>query len=426
LFHILNTPIINLKQSLFIRKLEMFRIKVFMLLNLLRWASSSNDTWDVATFTDTIDRVVTLDGEDEADFYFPIVKESERNSLEGEFPLIVFLQGGLVDKSLYSKFSTHLASYGYVVVVPNHLQQLFQDVPPGLWASQWTLKEALEDMKIRQASDASPLFKIVNTDIAGISGHSNGGAAALFSTTSICQFPFCFDSNYTRPMEFQASVVLGTHTVPVGGPPGQQIEPLNVDNEIPVGLINGELDSLEKVCKSWPLIEEEKDLVIIEGVNHWGPVNIQNPPSNTPTPFEQTKSQDWSIGKSAYWTGLLFDAYLKSDAKAITTLSENKGERDVYLNRHCSSKKSSKSAKSLKKSKPQMPIIDPVYNGGYETDSLLKIIDNWLKENNLNFYGDPFDTVYTGGTPLFDESTGTSISRFSYLMEKFPDQPWIK
>lgn len=405
----------------------MFRIKIFMLLNLLHWVSSLKDTWDVATFTDTIERVVTLGGEDEADFYFPIVEESERSCLEEAFPLIVFLQGGLVDKSLYSEFSNRLASYGYVVVVPNHFQQLFQDVPPGLWASQWTPTEVLEDMKIRQANDASPLYKIVNTGIAGISGHSNGGAAALFSTTSVCQFPFCFGPNYSRPMEYQATVVLGTHTVPAGGP-GQQLEPLNVDNEIPVGLINGELDSLENVCKSWPLIEEEKDLVIIGGVNHWGPANIQNPPSNTPAPFEQTKSQDWSIEKSAYWTALLFDAYLKSDAKAIAVLSKNKGERDVYLNRHCSiqkSRKSSKSSKSLRNRKTQMPISDLSYNGGYETDSLLKIIDDWLKENDLNLYGDPWGTMYMGGTPLFDESTGESIPRFNYLMEKFPDQPWI-
>jgi hypothetical protein len=405
----------------------MFRLILFVLLNLSRWAFASNDTWNVATFTDTIDRVITLDGEDDADFYFPIIEESERSNLEGAFPLIVFLQGGQVDKSIYSEFCMRLASYGYVVVVPNHFVQIFEGVPPGLWASQWTPTEVLEDMKIRQSNDASPLYKIVNTDVAGISGHSNGGAAALFTTTNICQFPFCFGPNYNRPAEFRAAVVLGTHAVPAGGP-GQHVEPLDVDNQIPVGLINGELDSLENVCKSWPLIEEEKDLVIIEGVNHWGPANIQNPPSNTPAQFEQTKPQEWSIKKSAYWTAVLFDAYLKSDAGAISVLSKNKGERDVYLNRHCligKSGKSSKSGKSLRSRQPAMPIGESSFSGGYETDSLLKIIDKWLKENQLNFYGDPLDTVYTGGTPLFDETTGTSISRFNYLMEKFPDQPWI-
>jgi hypothetical protein len=62
---------------------------------------------------------------------------------------------------------------------------------------------------------------------------------------------------------------------------------------------------------------------------------------------------------------------------------------------------------------------------GSDEASLLKIIDAWLVQNNLNVYGDPVDTMYMGGTPLFDETTGTSTSRFDYLMEKFPDQPWI-
>lgn len=61
-----------------------------------------------------------------------------------------------------------------------------------------------------------------------------------------------------------------------------------------------------------------------------------------------------------------------------------------------------------------------------DEESLLKIIDSWLHENNLNSYGDPIGTVYMGGTPLFDMTTGTSVSRFSYLMEKFQDQPWIR
>jgi hypothetical protein len=62
---------------------------------------------------------------------------------------------------------------------------------------------------------------------------------------------------------------------------------------------------------------------------------------------------------------------------------------------------------------------------GSDEASLLKIIDAWLEQNDLNLYGDALGTIYMGGTPLFDESTGESVSRFSYLMEKFPDQPWI-
>ena len=49
------------------------------------------------------------------------------------------------------------------------------------------------------------------------------------------------------------------------------------------------------------------------------------------------------------------------------------------------------------------------------------VIDEWLARNKLNEYGDPLDTLYAGGTPLFDEATGKSLNRFDYLFAKFPE-----
>ena len=48
-------------------------------------------------------------------------------------------------------------------------------------------------------------------------------------------------------------------------------------------------------------------------------------------------------------------------------------------------------------------------------------IDKWLEENNLNRYGDPGDTMYTGGTPLFNEATGKSLDRYDYILKNHPD-----
>jgi len=52
------------------------------------------------------------------------------------------------------------------------------------------------------------------------------------------------------------------------------------------------------------------------------------------------------------------------------------------------------------------------------------LIDDWISANNLNEYGDPKDTVYTGGTPLFDELTGVSIDRYEYIKRNHPNRPW--
>ena len=48
-------------------------------------------------------------------------------------------------------------------------------------------------------------------------------------------------------------------------------------------------------------------------------------------------------------------------------------------------------------------------------------IDRWIKEKGRNTYGDPPDTMYAGGTPLFDERTGTKKDRYEYILEKHPE-----
>ena len=54
----------------------------------------------------------------------------------------------------------------------------------------------------------------------------------------------------------------------------------------------------------------------------------------------------------------------------------------------------------------------------------MKQISYWLKSQNLNRFGDPKGTVYSGGSPLFDEKTGKAIPYFDYLLKKFPNRPW--
>lgn len=50
-----------------------------------------------------------------------------------------------------------------------------------------------------------------------------------------------------------------------------------------------------------------------------------------------------------------------------------------------------------------------------------KAIDEWLKKNSLNRYGDEEETDYTGGTPLMNEETGETKNRFEYILERIPD-----
>ena len=50
-----------------------------------------------------------------------------------------------------------------------------------------------------------------------------------------------------------------------------------------------------------------------------------------------------------------------------------------------------------------------------------ELINKWLEDEGYNRYGDDKDIMYTGGTPLFNETTGESIDRFDYILEKRPE-----
>ena len=54
----------------------------------------------------------------------------------------------------------------------------------------------------------------------------------------------------------------------------------------------------------------------------------------------------------------------------------------------------------------------------------MRKVYKWLKSQNLNEFGDDPGTMYMGGNPLFDESTGEMKDPYEYLVEKFPNKPW--
>ena len=53
-------------------------------------------------------------------------------------------------------------------------------------------------------------------------------------------------------------------------------------------------------------------------------------------------------------------------------------------------------------------------------DSVPPAIDEWLRRNGLNEYGDSRDIVYVGGSPLFYQRTGVRMSRLDYILKKHP------
>jgi multiple sugar transport system substrate-binding protein len=54
-------------------------------------------------------------------------------------------------------------------------------------------------------------------------------------------------------------------------------------------------------------------------------------------------------------------------------------------------------------------------------EELHRRIDEWIEAEGRNAYGDPADTVYAGGNPLFDEATGKTMQRDEYVLGRHPE-----
>jgi hypothetical protein len=48
-------------------------------------------------------------------------------------------------------------------------------------------------------------------------------------------------------------------------------------------------------------------------------------------------------------------------------------------------------------------------------------VERWLKGHTLDDYGNPRGTMYAGGTPTFDETTGRSVDRWTLVAKNRPE-----
>ena len=56
-----------------------------------------------------------------------------------------------------------------------------------------------------------------------------------------------------------------------------------------------------------------------------------------------------------------------------------------------------------------------------DTGETFESIDEWIAARGLNSYGDAPDIAYLGGTPLFNEVTGETIDRLTYILANHPE-----
>lgn len=273
-------------------------------------------TFTAAPLFDTVNSystTITANG-DPADIYFPVLSGSSNST--NAFPIALMLQGALVDKSDYSSFARQVASYGFVVVVPNHQRTLVgpTGAVTGLYPEQQQLNDVLAQMGAENSNSSSPIAGRVDTNKLGLLGHSFGGAVGLNAVQGTCLPPLCF-GNFTRPAQLKAAAFYGTS----GSDPrfGNAIPPINNGN-IATALISGTRDGVSQFAAAQETYNQiqnpPKTFVAVGGANHY---SITNEDNLLREPNRATLDQAVATETIARWSAMFLRAHVLNDAGAF-------------------------------------------------------------------------------------------------------------
>ncbi|MFN6471928.1 MAG: alpha/beta hydrolase family protein [Nostoc sp. SerVER01] len=251
---------------------------------------------------------------DSADIYYPLIASSNINQIKT--PIALFLPGSRVDISQYSQFANIVASYGFTVIVPEHIRYLPDFGFTGLLPETSQISHVIDFMLAENSNPNSPIAGTLDLDKLVLLGHSFGGAVGLTAIDNSCIYPVC-EGEFQRPQQLQAAAFFATNTF-VGI---RKFIPIR-NQGIPIALILGSQDGSsvtpETTQTSYDLIQESpKALITIEGANHYGITNINNPPGARPDPNIPTLPQEKSIETIARWSALFLLAHTLGDRGAL-------------------------------------------------------------------------------------------------------------
>ena len=252
---------------------------------------------------------------DLADIYYPDL--TDINSGKYSFPIVLFLQGALVDKSFYSDYASLVARYGFIVAVPNHYRPFptNPNSPPSLLAETSQVGALVSQMAIENTRPESPIAGAVDTQKLGLMGHSFGAAVGLSVIANQCLNFLCSEP-FTRPKELLAGVFYGAN---LRDQVTNQFIPIANDG-IGVALIQGDRDGValpERAKQTFENIQTPpKALITLTGANHFGITNINNPLGAVPDPISPTLSQSVAVETIARWSGLFLRSSLLKDPTA--------------------------------------------------------------------------------------------------------------
>ena len=271
----------------------------------------------------------------ETDIYYPILPQSNTKAL----PLVLFLQGALIDKSNYSNYATLVSRYGFVVIVPNCRRSIPEYKTEGLLVETGIINDVLEYLqKNEQFNLNSPISGILDTKKLFLLGHSWGGTVGL-SAINNSYTPILYVDDFQRPDELKAAAFFGTSLPEINKnfQPTENFTPIKNDG-IPIAILEASLDgvtSSQSERKTYESIRDSpKAFITVIGTNHYGITNKDNFDRRRNVP---TLNQDVAVETIARWSALFLRATTLDDrdAKEYVFRTGEAQDENVIVNISC-------------------------------------------------------------------------------------------
>ena len=266
---------------------------------------------------------------DPADIYYPEPGESDEGELS--LPMALLFQGAEVGKEYYSQFATVVASYGFIVIVPDH--QSVGVSGSGLYAEQSEVHHVLAQMYTENTDPDSPIAAMIDTDTLVVLGHSYGGVCGLNIVRDVCELPTCVGLVFDRPQQLKGAAFYGTN---VAMPfIGTLISSIGND-EIPVALVQGTLDTMAipaDTQHAYTIIQNPpRAYVGVVGANHYGICDQDNPPGAASESAQPELDQGVSMETIARWSALFLRGHVLGDQGAVDYVHSSGGPGDENVN----------------------------------------------------------------------------------------------
>lgn len=255
-------------------------------------------------------------------FYYPAISEQP-------LALAVFLKGLNVAPSHYSHYAQRLAQYGFVVALPDPETRLPRREE--LFAPTGLLADLRATLRRETQTPDSPLFERVDPDAVALLGHSQGGIVGLDAVVNASAISFA-SGDYSLPPQLKAAAFYGSLLDLELDFDGDR--PLNTQG-LPLALMAGSRDSLmpaAEVRRTYARLETPPKLYLeLQGANHYGITNVNNPPQAPLDPRLPDLPQDIGLETLARWSGVFLRAWVLQDAIAQDYLQQMLGTTDSFV-----------------------------------------------------------------------------------------------